>query len=169
MYWLMAGGLPLTVALKPPRTEAFFIWSNTDNVITPEHREPELTVSLLWCECIGRECADSGRGLAYLRCCGRLWPPCPADPTSCRPVGGAGWHHCLLLQLHAHVHTHIARVSCDIVNIMMQKGRDGATSSHLVPAGAQRLEEAEAVNGDQGSRIQDAQFFMLLRTTITQG
>lgn len=29
------------------------------------------------------------------------------------------------------------------------------TSRDLVPAGAQRLEEAEAVDGDQSSRVQD--------------
>ncbi|TNN65478.1 hypothetical protein EYF80_024297 [Liparis tanakae] len=31
----MAGGLPLTDALNPPRIDAFFIWSNTHSVMTP--------------------------------------------------------------------------------------------------------------------------------------
>lgn len=37
-YWLMAGGLPLTEALNPPKIDAFFIWSNTHSVIMPGSR-----------------------------------------------------------------------------------------------------------------------------------
>lgn len=108
-------------------------------------------------------------GLAYPRCCGRPRPPCPADPTSCRPVEGAGWHRCLPPLLHARIHTHVAKMSCYIVAIRMLKSTGGATSSHLVPAGTQRLEEAEAIDGDQGGGIQDAQLLVLLRTPIAKG
>lgn len=40
------------------------------------------------------------------------------------------------------------------------------TSGHLVPAGAQRLEEAEAIDGDQSGRIQDAQLLVLPQDTV---
>lgn len=35
------------------------------------------------------------------------------------------------------------------------------TSGHLVPAGPQRLEEAEAIDGDQGSGVEDGQLLVL--------
>lgn len=35
------------------------------------------------------------------------------------------------------------------------------TSGNLVPAGTQGLKEAEAINGDQSSRIENTQLFML--------
>lgn len=40
------------------------------------------------------------------------------------------------------------------------------TSCNLVPAGTQRLEEAEAIDGDQSSRVENAQLFMLWQDEI---
>lgn len=60
-------------------------------------------------------------------------------------------------------------MSCHIITIRMLERTDGATSGHLVPAGAQRLEEAEAVDGDQGGGIQDTELLVLLRTPLAQG
>lgn len=48
-----------------------------------------------------------------------------------------------------HTDTHGAKMSCDIIIINRMLERKGnTTSGHLVPAGAQRLEEAEAIDGD---------------------
>lgn len=44
----------------------------------------------------------------------------------------------------------------------------GSTSCHLVPARPQRLKEAEAINGDQGRRVKDAELLMLGDTSKTR-
>ena len=57
---------------------------------------------------------------------------------------------------HWHAHTH-ARTNAQRTNAQTHK----RTSGHLVPAGPQWLEEAESIDGDQGSGVEDTQLFML--------
>ena len=44
-YWLMAGGLPLTEAVNPPRIDAFFIWSNTHSGMMPKRKKKRQTAT----------------------------------------------------------------------------------------------------------------------------